>query len=50
MQTLAVELLINCKNDPLADDEDEAAAGPCGRSNAQHKGHEDVWTLRIQLL
>jgi hypothetical protein len=33
----------------LADDEDEAA-GPSGRSHAQHKGHEDFRALRVQLL
>jgi len=32
----------------LADDEE--ATGPGGRSYAQHKGHEDLWALRIQLL
>lgn len=33
----------------LADDEDEAA-GPGGRPHAQHKSHEDLRALRIQLL
>lgn len=32
------------------DDESEAAAGPGGRPHAQYKGHEDLRTLRVQLL